>query len=208
MFKKNCYPYINPYCSVCSFTSQFIWFDDDSVYTVSVKSLLQFIYFCIFRSMIHLNPSVCNMTIACLVNRFHVNEFKLRLYNVHDQNPDLWRNKVRSRLEGCRFSFPLLSHVRLKTFYFNINVYFVFQFKFQWTNKKFLVSEARKGREMLNLHQFYIFPTISIKICCVHNFYWQNESQINQLKFKFVLVQIYVFSNFEKLRLFNSLKII
>lgn len=103
---------------------------------------------------------------------------------------------------------PLLSHVRLKTFYFNVNVYFVFQFKFQWTNKKFLVSEARKGREMLNLHQFYIFPTISIKICCVHNFYWQNESQINQLKFKFVLVQIYVFSNFEKLRLFNSLKII
>lgn len=166
--------------------------------------------------MIHLNPSVCNMTIACLVNRFHVNEFKLRLYNVHDQNPDLWRNNVRSRLEGCRFSFEIFTPSKNNRYYrmldwklyFNVNVYFVFQFKFQWTNKKFLVSETRKGREMLNLHQFYIFPTISIKICCVHNFYCQNESQINQLKFKFVLVQIYVFSNFEKLRLFNSLKII
>lgn len=116
MFKK-IYPYINPYCSVCSFTSQFIWFDDDSVYTVSVKSLLQFIYFCIFRSMIHLNPSVCNMTIACLVNRFHVNEFKLRLYNVHDQNPDLWRNKVRSRLEGCRFSFEIFTPSKNNRYY-------------------------------------------------------------------------------------------
>lgn len=115
--KKNCYPYINPYCSVCSFTSQFIWFDDDSVYTVSVKSLLQFIYFCIFRSMIHLNPSVCNMTIACLVNRFHVNEFKLRLYNVHDQNPDLWRKKVRSRLEGCRFSFEIFTPSKNNRYY-------------------------------------------------------------------------------------------
>lgn len=114
---KNFYPYINPYCSVCSFTSQFIWFDDDSVYTVSVKSLLQFIYFCTFRSMIHLNPSVCNMTIACLVNRFHVNEFKLRLYNVHDQNPDIWGNKVRSRLEGCRFSFEIVTPSKNNRYY-------------------------------------------------------------------------------------------
>lgn len=141
--------------------------------------------------MIHLNPSVCNMTIACLVNRFHVNEFKLRLYNVHDQNPDLWRKKVRSRLEGCRFSFEIFTPSKNNRYYrmldwkllFNVNVYFVFQFNFQWTIKMFLVSEAIKGREMLNLHQFYyVFPTFSIKICCVHNFYWQNESQINQLK--------------------------
>lgn len=70
-----------------------------------------------FRSMIHLNPSVCNMTIACLVNRFHVNEFKLRLYNVHDQNPDLWRNKVRSRLEGCRFSFEIFTPSKNNRYY-------------------------------------------------------------------------------------------
>lgn len=61
-----------------------------------------------FRSMIHLNPSVCNMTIACLVNRFHV---------VHDQNPDLWRNKVRSRLEGCRFSFEIFTPSKNNRYY-------------------------------------------------------------------------------------------
>lgn len=165
--------------------------------------------------MIHLNPSVCNMTIACLVNRFHVNEFKLRLYNVHDQNPDLWRNKVRSRLEGCRFSFEIFTPSKNNRYYrmldwklFILMLMFILFFNSSFNEQTKSFWFLRQDREMLNLHQFYIFPTISIKICCVHNFYWQNESQINQLKFKFVLVQIYVFSNFEKLRLFNSLKII
>lgn len=60
--------------------------------------------------MIHLNQSVCNMTIACLLNRFHVNEFKLRLYNVHDQNPDIWGNKSGVGWKDADFLLKYLHH--------------------------------------------------------------------------------------------------